>query len=71
MTEQPHPLVAYAKASNKSLEQIAKAAKCSRMTLYRIMRGENATTDLVQRVSDATEGAVPPSAFFPKRESAA
>jgi len=70
MTEQPHPLTAYAKSSGKSLEEIAKAAKCSRMTLYRVMRGENATTDLVQRISDATGGRVPVSALFPKREGA-
>ena len=36
------------------------------MTLYRLMKGEqNATIGLLQRVSDATNGAVSVEDFFP------
>jgi hypothetical protein len=34
------------------------------MQLYRIMDGEGTTTDTLKKISDATDGAVPPSAFF-------
>lgn len=50
---------------------IAKSAGCSRQTLYRIMRGENATIDLLKRVSAATDGEVPITAFLPEPERAA
>lgn len=61
-----HPLIEYAAAEGRSLEDIAKAADCSRMTLYRLMAGEqNATIGLLQRVSAATGGKVPVSAFLP------
>ncbi|MFC3705668.1 helix-turn-helix domain-containing protein [Devosia honganensis] len=63
--EQKHPLLEYAAAEGKSIEEIAKAAECSRMTLYRLMAGkQNATIELLQRVSDATGGRVPASAFL-------
>lgn len=36
------------------------------MTLYRLMKGkQNATVDLLQRVSDATNGAVSAKDLFP------
>lgn len=66
-----HPLAAFAKTSGQSLESIAKTAKCSRMTLYRVMKGENATTDLLQRISTATGGKVSVVELLPSRESAA
>lgn len=70
-SEIDHPVTRYAATNGVTVADIAKSAKCSRMTLYRVMRGENATTDLVQRICDATGGKVSPSAFFPKRETAA
>lgn len=61
-----HPLLNYARRSGTTLHQIAKDAGCSRMTLYRLMRGEqNATMGLLQRVSEATNGAVSAEDFFP------
>ena len=61
-----HPLLEYATAHGKTLEEIAKASGCSRMTLWRLVTGrQNATIDMIQRVSDATDGVVPASAFLP------
>lgn len=61
-----HPLIEYAANAKRTLEDIAKEADCSRMTLYRLMAGEqNATIGLLQRVSAATGGKVPVSAFLP------
>lgn len=59
-----HPLVEYATRKGLSLEAIAQKAGCSRMTLYRIMGGGNTTTDMLQKISDATDGEVPVSAFL-------
>lgn len=54
-----HPLIEYGKRSGRTTTEIAKAARVSRMTIYRLIRGEqNATIDLLQRVSDATGGEV-------------
>ena len=62
-----HPLMEYASRPGMSLARIAADAKVSRMTLYRLMKGEqNATIDLLARVSAATNGAVPVDAFLPK-----
>jgi len=62
-----HPLLEYIRNSGTPLRQIAKDAGCSRMTLYRLMRGEqNATMGLIQRVSAATNGAVAAEDFFPQ-----
>lgn len=63
----PHPLLAYSRSSGKTVHQIAREAGCSRMTLYRLMKGEqNATIGLLQRVSEATNGAVSAEDFFPQ-----
>ncbi len=59
-----HPLVEYAARKGLSLEAVAEKAGGSRMTLYRIMAGENTTTDMLQKISDATEGEVPVTAFL-------
>lgn len=65
-TTQKHPLIEYAAEAKRSLEDIANEAGCSRMSLYRLMAGEqNATIGLLQRVSAATGGKVPVSAFLP------
>lgn len=62
-----HPLIEYASKTGRTTTDIAKAAGVSRMTIYRLINGEqNATIDLLQRVSDATDGEVPVSAFLPK-----
>ena len=60
-----HPLVEFARSSGKSLTQIAKDANCGRATLYRVMDGENATVDLLQRISAATGGKVSVAALIP------
>lgn len=68
-----HPLQAYVEKTGKTVTAIAKMAGCSRMTLYRLMNGEqNATVSLLERVSAATDGEVPVGAFFgsPTQDSA-
>lgn len=65
-----HPLIRYSRDAGKSVMEIAKDAGCSRMTLYRLVRGEqNATIDLLKRVSDATGGAVTAADFLPRPAS--
>lgn len=62
-----HPLVSYAKRTGRTTTEIATAAGCSRMTLYRLIKGEqNATVELLQRVSKATNGEVPIEALLPE-----
>lgn len=53
-----HPLVEFSKRTGKSITAIAKDAGCSRMTLYRIMSGDNTTIDQLQKISAATNGEV-------------
>src|SRR5690554_456689 len=54
-----HPIIAYAKANRRSMQSIADRASCSRMTLHRVVQGkQNATLDLLARISQATDGAV-------------
>lgn len=68
-----HPLAKFSATANVSIAAIAEKAGVSRMTLYRLMKGEqNATIDLLTRVSSATGGAVPISDLLPapSRESA-
>lgn len=61
-----HPLIEFASAQNIPLATIAEKAGVSRMTLYRLVKGQqNATIGLLERVSAATDGAVPVSAFLP------
>lgn len=65
MANEQHPLTSYLDRTGRSLTEVADAAKCSRMTLYRLMKGEqNATIDLLKRISAATSGEVPVSAFL-------
>lgn len=69
---QEHAIIEYAKRTKTTVSAIAEKAKCSRMTLYRLMRGEqNATLDLLQRISAATEGQVTLSQLAGETESAA
>lgn len=53
-----HPLSQYARDAGISMEALAKRAETSRATLYRVMEGENATIDVVKRISAATGGKV-------------
>lgn len=69
---QKHPLIAYVDRTGKTVTSIAKEAGCSRMTLYRLINGEqNATLGLLSRISAATDGEVPVSAFFPAEQERA
>lgn len=61
-----HPLIEFSTRTGKSITAIAKDAGCSRMTLYRLINGEqNATIGLLQRISAATNGEVQVGAFLP------
>lgn len=61
-----HPLAKFSSEANVSIAAIAEKAGVSRMTIYRLMKGEqNATIDLLTKVSAATGGKVPVSAFLP------
>lgn len=53
-----HPLKSYARSHSKTLAEIAAAAGVSRMTIHRVIRGENTTLSLLRRVSAATDGKV-------------
>lgn len=67
MANETHPLTEYLDRTGRSLTEVAAAADCSRMTLYRLMKGEqNATIDLLRRISSATNGEVDASAFLRK-----
>lgn len=61
-----HPLAKFSDEANVSIAAIAEKAGVSRMTIYRLMKGEqNATIDLLSRVSLATNGAVPIESLLP------
>lgn len=66
-----HPLVEYAKKNGESMKAIAERAGCSRMQLYRVMNGENTTTNLLERISAATGGKVKVVHLLAKPETAA
>ncbi|MEJ1172638.1 helix-turn-helix domain-containing protein [Agrobacterium sp. CMT1] len=71
MANETHPLTEYLERTGRSLTEVADAAKCSRMTLYRLMKGEqNATIDLLKRISAATGGEVSVSSFLGEGEAA-
>lgn len=71
-----HPLTAYAERTGRSFTDIAKSAGVSRMTLYRLVNGEqNARISLLEQVSAATNFEVTasqliPSSRLPKLEKA-
>ena len=61
-----HPLSEYVALSGISVADLAKKAGVSRMTIYRLIKGEqNATISLLEQVSAATDGKVPVSALLP------
>jgi len=71
MSTKKHPLVRYLDKTGRTMTEIAEKAGCSRMTLYRLIKGEqNATIDLLSKISAATNGDVPATAFM-NRENAA
>lgn len=60
-----HPIFRYAADHQVTLAAIAERARCSRMTLYRVITGkQNATIDLLKRISAATDGQVSVSEFL-------
>jgi hypothetical protein len=60
-----HPLTQHLKDKGESLKAFSERINMSRMQLYRIMNGESTTTDTLRKISDATDGVVPMSAFLP------
>lgn len=66
-----HPLIQFSNRTGKTLTAIAKEAGCSRMTLYRVMNGDNTTVSLLRRISAATNGEVSVAALLPASEHAA
>lgn len=71
MENEAHPLTQYLERTGRTLTEVADAAQCSRMTLYRLMKGEqNATIDLLKRISAATGGEVGVQAFLGKEHAA-
>lgn len=69
--EHEHPLSRFCRRTGASITEIADLAGCSRMTLYRVMKGDNATIDLLRRISDATGGEVSVSDFLTPKGAAA
>lgn len=64
MARETHPLTEYLRSKGESLTAFAGRIKMSRMQLYRIMDGDSTTTATLQKISEATDGAVPVSAFL-------
>jgi transcriptional regulator with XRE-family HTH domain len=64
MTKETHPLTRHLKERGESLTDFARRLNMSRMQLYRIMNGESTTTDTLKKISEATGGKVPASAFL-------
>ena len=58
MQTDQHPLMKYLQKKGESLSTFAKAAKTSRMQLYRIMAGEGTTTSRLKQISEATGGQI-------------
>ena len=59
-----HPLTKHLKAEGETLASFAARVGVSRMHLYRVMAGQNTTRDLIEKISEATNGRVPVTAFF-------
>jgi transcriptional regulator with XRE-family HTH domain len=64
MSTETHPLIEYLKTKRIKQTAFAKEVGISRTHLYRIMRGEGTTTATLQKISAATDGNVPVSAFL-------
>lgn len=71
MSTEQHPLIAHLQANGETLTAFAKELEMSRMQLYRIMAGESTTLTTLRKISAATGGAVPVSAFLSSEDTAA
>lgn len=71
MSTEQHPLIAHLQATEETLTAFAKRVEMSRMQLYRIINGDSTTLASLRKISAATGGAVPVSAFLTSEESAA
>lgn len=61
-----HPLTRYLEDNQRTVADLATAAGVSRMTIYRIIRGDqNATVGILSRVSAATGGIVAAAELLP------
>lgn len=58
MLMREHPIRQFARSKSLTLAQVAELAGISRMTLHRVLRGENTTLDLLRRLSAVTGGSV-------------
>lgn len=66
-----HPIMHFIAKSGQSVSTFCKRVGTSRVTLYRLIKGEqNATIDLLSKISAATGGEVPATVFLPIREAA-
>lgn len=65
-----HALTRYRKASNTSAESLARAVGTSRVTIYRIERGQQTPSlHLVQRLVTASNGLLRADDFLPSRQN--
>ena len=64
MSNKSHPLLDYIKANGETVTDFAARVGFSRMRVYRIVNGENTSTDSIKKLVAATNGAVPVTAFI-------
>lgn len=64
MENEKHPLMQYLKANGESVTDFARRIGFSRMRVYRIVKGENTSTESIKQLVAATNGAVPVTAFI-------
>jgi len=64
MENEKHPLFQYLKANGESVTDFARRIGFSRMRVYRIVKGENTSTESIKQLVAATNGAVPVTAFI-------
>lgn len=64
MEHETHPLFAYLKANGETVTDFARRVGFSRMRVYRIVKGENTSTESIKQLVAATNGAVPVTAFI-------
>lgn len=61
-----HPLTKYLDSTQRTVADLAASAGVSRMTIYRLIKGDqNATIGVMSRVSNATGGAVTVADLLP------
>lgn len=69
MSDKTHPLRKYLAVEGETISSFAKRSKISRMHIYRIMNGENATIDCLRKLSKATKNEVAVSDFILTEEA--